>query len=148
LEWLCEGAFLSSGNPCSFKTRTALGPEPRWEEFRSVSIAESPSSKLLVKVYCADLMSGRAVGGGAPMGTGVVMLSAVIDSKGLFDAWIPLEGATKVPRPCLCPCAPPSPAPHGPADGCLRVRWYVLLLYRRRPYVCVCRGAWWERCMW
>ena len=112
--WLCEAAFLQSGNPCSFKTRTAMGPEPRWEEFRSVSIAASAGARLLVKVFRADLLSGRPVGGGGALGTGVVMLSTVIDSKGLVDAWIPLEGATQVPRPC----ALPSLRARGPADIC------------------------------
>ena len=57
------------------------------------------SSKLLVRIFRADLMSARPLGG--PLGTGVVMLSSVLSSTGLFDAWVPLEGATQV---CVSAC--------------------------------------------
>jgi len=58
-----------------------------------VSVVASPSSKLLVKIFPADLASGRPAG--PPLGTGVVSISTVVDSKGLFDAWVPLQGATQ-----------------------------------------------------
>ncbi len=91
--WCCEAAFLRSGDSSSFVTRAAFGSEPRWEEFRSVSVVASPNSKLLVKIFPADLASGRPAG--LPLGTGVVSISTVVDSKGLFDAWVPLQGATQ-----------------------------------------------------
>ena len=58
-----------------------------------------------MKIFRADLNTARPIG--VPLGTGEVKLSSVISSKGLYDAWIPLEGATRVcssPRIATCPC--------------------------------------------
>ena len=57
-----------------------------------MGVIASLHSKLLVKIFAAELASGRPVG--PPLGTGTVSISSVVDSKGLFDAWIPLQGAT------------------------------------------------------
>jgi len=51
------------------------------------------SSKLLVKLFRANLISARPIGNA--LGTGEVLLSSVLDSKGLYDAWVPLEGPTQ-----------------------------------------------------
>ena len=57
----------------------------------AVSDNRSEWTQLVVRIFHADPASARPMG--AAIGAGEVQLSCVIDSKGLFDAWVPLAGA-------------------------------------------------------
>ena len=49
--WVGEAAFVGSerADPVTFRTKVSVGPEPRWEEFRSVSVSATSSSKVCVR---------------------------------------------------------------------------------------------------
>ena len=57
----------------------------------AVSDNRSEWTQLVVRIFHADPASARPMG--AAIGAGEVQLSCVIDSKGLFDAWVPLAAA-------------------------------------------------------
>ena len=50
--WVGEAAFVlgpERADPVTFRTRVSVGPEPRWEEFRSVSVSATSSSKVCAR---------------------------------------------------------------------------------------------------
>ncbi|KAJ1477708.1 hypothetical protein T484DRAFT_2023638, partial [Baffinella frigidus] len=88
--WMCTATFQACGEAGAFRTHGVSGSEPRWEEFRSMHIAVATESRLVLDVFRADLLLGKAVG--SSIGTGYVSLEDAAAAKDMFDAWVPLFG--------------------------------------------------------